>query len=481
MERVAIVGAGPAGLVAAQFLKAQGFAPVLIDAHGELGGQWNVGNPLSAVWPSMRSNTARMVTRFSDLDLPEGTAIFPRNGEMLDYLRAYADRFGLLGGARFSTRLLDLAPKGGGWRLTLEGPEGRSEERFPRVVVATGAFNRPQVPEVQGLDGFAGALGAIHASAYKDPGRFRGARVLVAGGNISALEIASDLAMLGAERVVLASRRQRWVIPRLIGGVPLESHAFTRSHALWLERASPEDWAERTRAFVLRVAGNPSWYGAMVPHEDLRRAGTVGSHHFPHLVAEDRIACRPWIDRIEGDLATFADGRTEAFDAIVLATGYRPELPFLSGELRDRLGAESGRPVLVHHTFHPAAPNLAFLGLWTQSGAFFTPIEQQARWLAYVWGGVIPMPSESEMRKALEEARAALGGPLFQHLQTIRFSRLCGTDPEGRVDPALADLLAETAVTATTCRLVGPDALPGAEAVVRDEARRFGRRDLALA
>lgn len=109
MERVAVVGAGPGGLAAARFLKGQGFAPVLIEAHGDLGGQWNAQNPASGAWPAMRANTARMVTRFSDLDYPEEVAIFPRNGEVLDYLRAYADRFGLREGARFSTRLVGLA------------------------------------------------------------------------------------------------------------------------------------------------------------------------------------------------------------------------------------------------------------------------------------------------------------------------------------------------------------------------------------
>ena len=481
MEHVAVIGAGPGGLVAARFLKGQGFAPVLFEAHDELGGQWNARNPLSGVWPAMHTNTARMVTRFSDLDYPEPVPIFPHNAEVLDYLRVYAGRFGLLEGARFSTRLVELAAApGGGWGLTLDGPEGRTEETFSRVVVATGAFNRPEIPALTGLQTFAGRLGVLHASRYKDPEIYRGARVLVAGGNISALEIASDLAQLGAARVVLAMRRQRYVIPRLIAGVPLESHSFTRARALWLERASSDEWAAATRAFVLRVGGSPAWYGAREPHEDVRLAGTVGSHAFPQLVAEGRIACRPWITGIEGQRVDFDDGSSEEFDGLVLATGYRFHLPLLSKPLQETLEIGPSGPILAHHSFHPDAPGLAFVGLWKQTGGYFAPSEQQARWIAYVWGGTVPAPTKDELWAVLEASRAACGQALFQHLQTIRFARLCGADPEGRVDAGLAALLAETAVTAMTCRLVGPEALPEAEAVVREEARRFGRRDLAL-
>jgi cation diffusion facilitator CzcD-associated flavoprotein CzcO len=51
-RRVAIAGAGPAGLVTARFLKAQGFEPTLFDAGGRVGGQWERPNATSrAGWP----------------------------------------------------------------------------------------------------------------------------------------------------------------------------------------------------------------------------------------------------------------------------------------------------------------------------------------------------------------------------------------------------------------------------------------------
>ena len=48
------------------------------------------------------------------------------------------------------------------------------------------------------------------------------------------------------------------------------------------------------------------------------------------------------------------------------------------------------------YTFHPDLPGLAFVGMWDQSGGYFVPLELQARWIAYTWGGAIPESSETE-------------------------------------------------------------------------------------
>src|ERR1700724_3062191 len=100
------------------------------------------------------------------------------------------------------------------------------------VFGASGLFNKPSIPRVPGLESFSGSGGVIHSFHYKEPASFRGKRVLVAGCAISALEVASDLAMLGAKRVVSTFRRQRYVIQKLVAGVPSDALAFTRFAAL---------------------------------------------------------------------------------------------------------------------------------------------------------------------------------------------------------------------------------------------------------
>ena len=76
---VAVIGSGPGGLVAAKYLKHHGFEPVVFEQDSEIGGQWNVRSAHSGIWPSMVTNTSRLLTCFSDLALKPGTPIFPSN------------------------------------------------------------------------------------------------------------------------------------------------------------------------------------------------------------------------------------------------------------------------------------------------------------------------------------------------------------------------------------------------------------------
>src|ERR1700729_2739279 len=109
---VAIIGGGPAGLVAARFLKQHGFNPVIFEAAAAVGGQWNAASPASAVWPGMRTNTSRILTAFSDLDHPAGTNVYPSQTDMLSYLERYAESMHLAPHLRLSrpVELVERAP-----------------------------------------------------------------------------------------------------------------------------------------------------------------------------------------------------------------------------------------------------------------------------------------------------------------------------------------------------------------------------------
>src|SRR5690606_5778867 len=104
--------------------------------------------------------------------------------------------------------------------------------RFRRVIVATGRHVAPDLPRVPGLDTFTGELGAVHTHRYAGAEPFRGKHVVVAGCSISALETASELAHRGAASVTASYRRQRYVVPKLIAGVPADHILFTRAAAL---------------------------------------------------------------------------------------------------------------------------------------------------------------------------------------------------------------------------------------------------------
>lgn len=473
---VVVVGAGMAGLVNARYLRAQGFGVLVLESHDDLGGQWNRANPNSGVWPTMRTNTARHLTHFSDLDYPDDVSVFPRNGEVLAMLREYVALHDLAALLRFGARVTEVArADGGGYAVSWEEGDGGHRVHAGRVVVASGRYNLPEIPPIEGLATFDGAGGVIHAFRYKEPEVYRGQTVVVCGGSISALEIASDLAMIGAE-VHLAQRRQRYVMPKMVAGTPIESYVFSRDLALAHERLTPAELSRQTAERVLRLGGDPARYGAPAPHPDIAQAGVTGSPHYLNLVAEDRIRTHPWAARVDGRRVEFTDGSSVEADAVVVATGFHLNLPFLAPEIRRLLALTETSMALAEFTFSPDLEGLAVAGLWSQLGPYAVPLEQQARWIAYTWGGVLPAPSREDLE---ERVRVSVrdchwSGYREQHEMAIRFGRLAGVDPATVEDPELAEILPRTTVSADTFRLVGPDADPGAAQRVRDDFWRYG-------
>jgi ribulose 1,5-bisphosphate synthetase/thiazole synthase len=103
----AVIGAGPGGLVTARWLLSQDFEPTIFEQTHTLGGQWTGLAGISGVWPTMHTNTSRILTSFSDLE-HDNDLTFPSNQDILAYLRRYADTFAL------TSRLARRAFKYGG-------------------------------------------------------------------------------------------------------------------------------------------------------------------------------------------------------------------------------------------------------------------------------------------------------------------------------------------------------------------------------
>ncbi|HYY29032.1 MAG TPA: NAD(P)-binding domain-containing protein [Chthoniobacterales bacterium] len=477
LRRVAIIGSGPAGLVGARYLKQHGFEPVVFEQDDEIGGQWNVRSPHSGIWPSMVPNTSRLLTCFSDLAPEQLTPIFPSHKEVFAYLKRYARRFDLLSHIRFNTRveLIERDSDGGGWLIRSNATE-KMCEKFLYVVVASGRYNKPLVPSLPGLKSFRGARGVLHSFDYKDPESFRGKRVLVVGCAISALDIASDLAMLGALRVVSTFRRQRYVKQKLVAGVPSDALAFTRFAALNAEVTPKEILSKTTQDYILRVFGSPDQFGAFRPAGDLLSVGTALSQHFLPLVAEGRIAVKPRISEIQGRNVRFLDESSEEFDAIIFGIGFELSMPFLSPTISSVLDLDAQHVDLYKYTFHPDLAGLAFLGLWEQTGPYFPPLELQARWITYVWSGIVPFPPRDQMNAGIAAYRSKRGESQLQamHLMALLFAREANVEPDLREWPQLARALLFGPLSAISFRLSGPDRLLDAGDRIATEARALG-------
>src|SRR4051794_24007043 len=172
--RVAVVGAGPSGIVAAKYALEAGFDVTVFEAGDRLGGQWYTTAPHSGVWPGMRTNTSRAMTAFSDAPAPAEHPLHPAAEQIQAYLEAYARAFGVLERIRFTTPVADVRA---GW--SVDG------EPFDAVVVASGRFRKPRLPP--GIEAFRGEL--LHAFDYPGAAAFRDRPTLVYGNGISGTEI----------------------------------------------------------------------------------------------------------------------------------------------------------------------------------------------------------------------------------------------------------------------------------------------------
>lgn len=478
-KTVAIIGAGPAGLVVARWLAHHGFEPLLFESDDALGGQWNAAGGASATWSGMRTNTSRIMSAFSDLDHAPDIAVFPRREDMCAYLQRYAEIFDLARRIRFGACVEGLSQEDGRWLIRSSTAQGVTEDSFVHTIVAAGAQGTPIVPTIPGLDRFTGALGVAHTAQYEGIERYRGRSVLVAGCSISALEIASDLALGGAGAVTASYRRQRYILPKLIAGVPTDHVLFNRAAALAAATAPQDVMAHELKALVVGAGGSPEQFGAQRPDPNILVAGITQAQHFLPAVADGRITVRPWMERIDGQRVIFSDGSHCTPDAILFGTGYRPSLPWLASDVATLLNPGNNGLELHAHSFHPDLPGLAFIGLYNLIGPTFPVLELQARWIAYILAGRAPEPSRDAMEEGLSicRARRALGIQPAMHELALDFARRAGVEPDPGQWPELERALLFGPLSPMSFRLQGPDSLADASEGVQRAAATYSAID----
>jgi dimethylaniline monooxygenase (N-oxide forming) len=467
--RVAVVGAGPSGLLAAKHALAAGFDPTVFEAGDDVGGQWHTRAAYSGVWPGMRTNTSRGMTAFADFPPPIDWPLHPTAEQVHDYLRDYATRFGVTPAVRLNTpvKRIDL-----GWTV--------DREPFDAVVVASGRFRRPRLPAE--LRAFQGEL--LHAFDYPGADAFHGRRTLVYGNGVSGNEIASDIATVAP--VVSAFRKPRYILQKVVDDVPSDWQWYSHFTALQRSRLPPATFSAQLRARVLRVAGNPVDFGALEPDEDLAVAGHSLAQNYLRQVADGHISCRPSITSVDGCRVAFADGSSKEFDVVVSATGYELDLPFLSDEVRSLLGPDL---VLYQHTLPAALPTLGFVGQFSAQGPYFPLLELQARWIVAIWSGEVEAPGEQLMRSVGARTRPTV---VPHDALALALEGEMGITPDLRARPELAEALLFGPLLPARHRLDGPGAMPDAAArfaqqlslsprAVIDPADLNALRDLGLA
>jgi cation diffusion facilitator CzcD-associated flavoprotein CzcO len=420
IHNVAVIGAGPAGLVGAKELRASGMSVAVFEQRHSIGGTWNYserqwdehGIPSSGMYRSVTANASRPFLEFSDFPLPDSVPVYPRHPHIAAYLRNYAGTFGVSEQVRLGCKVLSIAPtasEGSRWIVRYKQGSEEMSETFDAVAIANGHHSSPRMPEgIPGFETFAGEI--LHSHRYKTPLKpvdMTGQRVLVVGIGNSGCDIATDLAPV-AQRVIVSTRSGAWVFPRWIEGRPVDQVDFeTRFMRMavpkWLRHALEPlvmRWVRR-RYFGID-AGVARWglYPRFGPYE----AHAAVNEQFFSCIANGSVALRGDVTEFDRTGARFADGYEE-FDVVLFATGYSIDFPILSRELNP-VDPATNHVELYQQIIAPRTPaTLAFLGVVQPQTGFMPVIELQARWIAALWRGRIELPSEAAMRQAIAADR----------------------------------------------------------------------------
>jgi cation diffusion facilitator CzcD-associated flavoprotein CzcO len=340
----AIIGAGPAGLAAAQRLKASGLNAVVFEKAETVGSVWR------RHYDRLHLHTARFHSGLPGMAIPPAYGRYPSRAQFIEYLESYAARFELR--PRFNAPVSAVRREGERWRVEA----GSQSASASVVVVATGWADFPYTPTWPGMSEFGGAI--VHSSGYRVGAPYAGKRVLVVGFGNSGAEIALDLSEAGAD-VTLAVRSPVRVVPRDLLGVPIQSFSIA-------QRFLPTRVADFLNAPVIRLAVGPLDKlglkpAAKGPLQMIEEDGRVPVIDIGALakIRSGAIKVRGGIERFSSEGVTFVESGAERFDAVILATGFRPDLRALLPGAEGVLDA-GGKPLVSDET--TAAPGLYFVG-----------------------------------------------------------------------------------------------------------------------
>lgn len=355
-----IIGASAAGLAVAACLQTQQIPFLLLEKGGQVGAIWR------RHYDRLHLHTVRAHSQLPGLPMPKSYARYPARAQVVDYLEAYARHFKLA--PHFEQEVRAVRPSNGNWQVKTQD----AIYQAANVVIATGYTRVPQIPTWPGQELFPGSI--IHSSAYKNGRPYAGQRVLVVGFGNSAGEIAIDLVEQGAAEVGMAVRHPVNVIPRDYLGIPI------LSIGILLDKIPPQA-ADLLAVPMLKTSvGDLTKYGLQKlpygPNVQIRQDGRIPILDIGtvKLIKDGRIHIHPGIERFNENGVVFNDGTIQTFDAIILGTGYRPQVNDFLQDVPDVLD-ENGAP---KRSGTEVAPGLYFCGFTISPTGMLREIGREA-------------------------------------------------------------------------------------------------------
>ncbi len=225
-KRICIIGAGPSGL--AQLRAFQSAAEmgaeipeiVCYEKQSDWGGLWNYtwrtgtdefgNNCHGSMYRYLWSNGPKEGLEFADYTFEEHfgkpIASYPPRAVLFDYIKGRVEKAGVRKWVQFNTIVRDVREVDGGFEVTVrdESTDSESSSVFDHVIVASGHFSVPNVPEYPGFEGFNGRI--LHAHDFRDAREFTGKDIMIMGTSYSAEDIGSQCWKYGCKSIVQSCR-----------------------------------------------------------------------------------------------------------------------------------------------------------------------------------------------------------------------------------------------------------------------------------
>ena len=334
---VVVVGAGQAGLTIGYYLAGQGRRFAILERGDSVATAWRER------WDSLTLFTPRRYSGLPGLPFSDDPDGYPMRDEVIEYLERYAETFELP--IEFNSTVRRLTGEDGRFVLDVDGRTITPDQ----VVVATGPFQAPYVPEL--AEDLEPEVWQAHSTGYRRPGDVPEGTVLVVGGGNTGFQIAKELSATHKVALSVGSRQK-----------PLPQR-FAGRDVFW--------WLTKTRLIHKTV---DSRLGQRLKDRDT----LIGSSP-RELTRRYRVELKPRATAASGRGVRFEDGNEAEVDAVIWATGYRPDYSWIDlpifdsgGRLRHRRGATD-------------VPGLYFLGLtWqhTRGSALIGWVKDDAEFIA---------------------------------------------------------------------------------------------------
>jgi putative flavoprotein involved in K+ transport len=334
---VAVVGGGQAGLAMGYYLREHGLRFAIFERGDSIAPAWRER------WGSLTLFTPRRYSALPGLPFPGDPDGYPTRDEVIAYLERYAETFELP--IKLNSEARRLSHEGG--RFVLE--VGSRTVTADQVVVATGPFQTPFVPKLaEDLDP---GVWQVHSTGYRQPGDVpEGGAVLVVGGGNTGFQIAKELS--ATHKVQLSVGSKQKPLPQRIAGRDL----------FW--------WLTKTRLLSKTVESRLG--------SKLRSRDTLIGSSPRELKRRYGVELKPRALDAAGRTVRFEDESELEVDALIWATGYRPDLLWIDLPILD----SNGR--LRHRRGVTDVPGLYFLGLtwqWTRGSALIGWVKDDAAFL----------------------------------------------------------------------------------------------------